>query len=315
MAATPPAPEPDELDLPLARLRLRFKLHAGPALGGFSGGAWRGGLGHALRAACCRTGAPTCDGCGYLRGCDYSLAFETPTPPEAPALATTDAVPHPFGLVALPDEGGAEELLLTLYGSGIRFLAPLVQALLQAGRAGIGPERSSFQLSVAECERPPGSRQWQALRAAGAPEPSVVIPAPLAACQVRLITPLRLRRRGVYLGPADFAFADLFGSLLRRISLLCSLYARPLLADFAGLMRRAQFVTLARTELRWREWRRRSARQGRSIAVGGLLGEFSMDELPAEFWPYLWLGQFVQAGKGTAMGMGYYEIASEATSL
>jgi CRISPR/Cas system endoribonuclease Cas6 (RAMP superfamily) len=32
-----------------------------------------------------------------------------------------------------------------------------------------------------------------------------------------------------------------------------------------------------------------------------------MDGLDA-FWPYLWLGQWTHAGKGTSMGMGAYTI-------
>ena len=34
----------------------------------------------------------------------------------------------------------------------------------------------------------------------------------------------------------------------------------------------------------------------------------------AEFWPYLWLGQWTHVGKGTSMGMGAYTIESLAVS-
>jgi CRISPR/Cas system endoribonuclease Cas6 (RAMP superfamily) len=43
--------------------------------------------------------------------------------------------------------------------------------------------------------------------------------------------------------------------------------------------------------------------------MGGLLGRFSLAGEGLEpFWPYLWLGQWTHAGKGTSMGLGQYRI-------
>ena len=43
--------------------------------------------------------------------------------------------------------------------------------------------------------------------------------------------------------------------------------------------------------------------------MGGLLGTVDLSgEGLAPFWPFLHLGQWTHAGKGTIMGLGHYQI-------
>ena len=43
--------------------------------------------------------------------------------------------------------------------------------------------------------------------------------------------------------------------------------------------------------------------------MGGLLGNFEVQSNDIEdFWPYIWLGQWLHAGKGCTMGLGRYVI-------
>src|SRR6185312_11710515 len=86
-------------ELAIVRLRMRFEPVSPGRLEGYTGSAWRGGLGHELRRAVCRTGAPDCGGCPHLAECDYPLAFETPADG---LLGKVDSAPRPFGLAALP---------------------------------------------------------------------------------------------------------------------------------------------------------------------------------------------------------------------
>ncbi|MGB1110419.1 MAG: hypothetical protein ACPG4N_08695, partial [Gammaproteobacteria bacterium] len=41
----------------------------------FTGSAWRGAFGHALRQISCQTGAKLCDGCPKLYDCAYQSIF------------------------------------------------------------------------------------------------------------------------------------------------------------------------------------------------------------------------------------------------
>ena len=123
-------------------------------------------------------------------------------------------------------------------------------------------------------------------------------------------TPLRLAVDNDHITPETFRFTHLFGSLLRRISLLIAFHGdRPLDVDFAGLTQAACAVELERTRLRWRDWTRYSSRQRTTVPMGGLVGEIELDGTGLEpFWPYLWLGQWTHAGKGAVMGLGGYRI-------
>lgn len=286
---------------------MRFRPCSRGRLDGFTASAWRGGMGHALRRAVCRTGAATCGGCPHLFDCDYSLSFETPRPPED-AFLSTDVTPHPFGLLARDNGVGEQEVTLSLYGSGTRFLAAMAQGLEAAGAGGIGPDRVRLGLEEVMCERPVGTGAWRPLAEAaqGETEPARW-PAPPARCRIRLLTPLRLRRQGEYIGPQKFQFADLADNLVRRVALLCRYFAEPLDADFRQLRESAAGVNLERARLRWHELTRYSSRQDRAIAMGGVMGEFEA-RVPDQLWPYLWLGQFVQAGKGTSLGLGHLEV-------
>ncbi|MGH8476071.1 MAG: CRISPR system precrRNA processing endoribonuclease RAMP protein Cas6 [Methylococcales bacterium] len=50
------------------------------------------------------------------------------------------------------------------------------------------------------------------------------------------------------------------------------------------------------------------------MQMGGIVGRFQLDETELEpFWPYLWIGQWLHAGKSATMGPGRYAI--EAASL
>ena len=59
-------------------------------------------------------------------------------------------------------------------------------------------------------------------------------------------------------------------------------------------------------------WERYSNRQQTKIQMDGLLGSFEIPagEALAAFWPWLWLGQWLHAGKGVVMGMGEYRLQS-----
>jgi CRISPR/Cas system endoribonuclease Cas6 (RAMP superfamily) len=129
------------------------------------------------------------------------------------------------------------------------------------------------------------------------------------ACRIEILTPLRVKRDGRHVGPQDFRFADFFGPLLRRISMLTAFHTdTPLETDFRGLMEAARQTT-AVCQLTWQDLTRYSSRQKTTMKLGGVLGRIDLvnDDL-APFWPYLWLGRFVHAGSGATMGLGRYEI-------
>ncbi len=303
--------------LPLAALRLDYRIEQRPVLPDYAGSAWRGAFGHALKRAVCVVRETACAECMLYRGCVYPYVFETPPPPGSAKMRNYSAAPHPFVLSMEPaPDDLTYRLGLTLFGRAHQHLPYVIHALARAGERGIGKQRQPFRLASVRQAAGADLSDWREIHHPGQPlasHPGVMpaIPELPAAIGVEILTPMRLRRNEQHVTPETFRFADLFGFLLRRISMLTYFHTdTPLETDFAGLTRRSRSVRLIDPLLRWRDWTRYSSRQQTRMEMGGLVGSFRLDggEL-AEFWPYLWLGQWTHVGKAATMGLGRYRIA------
>lgn len=303
--------------LPITALRFRFATDTPPRLPALAGSAWRGAFGRALKQSVCVIKGTTCPSCLLYRSCAYPYIFETP-PLDADKMRRYTAVPHPY---AVRIEGvvsaSAYTVGLTLFGRAERYAPYVIHAVQRAGQSGMGRTRQPFHLK--EVQQAGGSdlTEWSAIyRPGGAlhllPPVTPVIPGRPELVRLEIDTPLRLRRREHLVTPSTFRFSDLFGSLLRRLSMLSYFHTdTPLEADFARLVQAAEHIGARDTDLRWQDWTRYSSRQQTTMEMGGLVGSLMLDgsEL-ADFWPYLWLGQWCHAGKATTMGLGRYRLIS-----
>jgi len=304
--------------LPVARYRFVFRAEKPLPRDGYLGSAWRGVFGRALRQLVCIARDKECSECMLYRSCVYPYVFETPVDESEAVLGRTQYAPHPFVLDAelrpVVIDPRVERIGMTLFGRANQYLAYLVQAMKNAGAQGLRSQGQPLELVDLEQEhgerrdwkriyQPPGKIQ---------PMPAAALVWPPAPPRVRisLLTPLRLRRREDLVTPEAFHFADLFSNLLRRVSLLMSYHAgRRLEVDFAGLVAASREVRWSDGELGWKEWTRYSGRQKTKMQMGGMVGwvEYEAARWP-QFWPYLWVGQWTHAGKGTSMGLGRYEL-------
>jgi CRISPR/Cas system endoribonuclease Cas6 (RAMP superfamily) len=235
------------------------------------------------------------------------------------------AAPHPF-LLELPLvqqqtapthalEMDVHQLGLTLIGRGNIYLPYLIHAFQRAGEQGLGKGRVPMMLTDVWQAQPAEGDTWAPIyEPGGVLSPSPIgfpnVPAAPPAVRLRFETPLRLQRDERLVTPEAFRFSDLFGPLLRRISMLTYFHTdTPLEADFAGLTEQARQVEPASVKLAWKDWTRYSSRQKTEMQMGGLVGEIAIELAEGSpLWPYLWLGQWVHAGKGTSMGLGHYTI-------
>jgi hypothetical protein len=306
-------------DLPIADFKFEFRMEGRCALPAYAGSAWRGALGHALKRAVCVVRDTACADCMLYRTCVYPYLFETPPPQDSAKMRRYDSAPHPYALLvdAAPDAGPAYTLGLTLFGRAHRYLPYLIHALEKAGKQGIGGKRQLFELTQVVQADPGDASAWRKVYRPGqalTPRPSLspALPPVPQSLAIKIETPLRLRNRERYVTPESFRFADLFGTLLRRISMLTHFHAdAPLETDFAGLTQKARAVELLDADLHWQDWTRYSSRQQAEMQMGGLLGCFGLDSASIEeFWPYLWLGQWTLVGKAATMGLGRYRIVA-----
>jgi hypothetical protein len=205
-----------------------------------------------------------------------------------------------------------------LFGHGQRFFPYVVHALQSAGQEGIGGHRQIFALLKIDEIDLQGNANIIYQNGELLPQRQAVSPPlPPMPAQIELAfhSPLRIKQDKKNVSADDFNFGALFGTLLRRISMISYFHTdTPLETDFAGLTAKARTVRFAGQQLKWYDWTRYSSRQQAEMNMGGIVGRVILDTHGLEdFWPYLWLGQWTHVGKGTSMGMGAYSI--RATSL
>lgn len=306
-----------QLPLSVAVYRLEFAAQEPVRLPIYAGSAWRGGFGRALKRSVCVTHEPDCRSCLLYRPCIYPYLFETPPDPVVGKLRKYPTVPNP--LVLRPGPGGAYpagatvRLDVTLFGRSNCQLPYILHALTQAGERGVGQGAGRLKLVGVSQQTLDGD--WHLIYRPGEAlqpwPPEVPEPPPCPArLTLTLETPLRLRHAEKLVGTQTFQFGILFSNLLRRVSLLSAFHTdTPLEADFAGLSQAGWTICCRAARLHWREWVRYSSRQDTLLQMGGLVGEVELDGADLEpFWPYLWLGQWTHAGKGTVMGLGRYRL-------
>ena len=321
------------LRLPPLRLeRLRFHCEAQTPirLPSYSGSAWRGLLGHSLRASVCVTRAPHCDGCLLIQQCAYSTFFESPAPPDANSKRYS-ALPHPFVLEPPPpgqrsvSPGDPLDLGLTLIGPAGDLLPYLIHALRRAGERGLGREQGRFQLVEVAQETAPGSGDWQRVHASasGVLQTFRSRPPSPGGCpesvQLQLITPLRLKQRGHFVRAEQLDARALLAPLGARVTLLTDLYGTPANPP-RGLPRNVLHAAIDQmrlepADLRWVDWTRYSSRQRTEMQLGGLLGTLQLSGPGlGTLWPLIHLGQWLHLGKGTSFGLGRYRLVANAPS-
>ncbi|HEX16511.1 MAG TPA: CRISPR system precrRNA processing endoribonuclease RAMP protein Cas6 [Deltaproteobacteria bacterium] len=311
---------PQELPLEsfsILPLSLTLKAVTAIKLPAYKGSTFRGAFGAAFKRATCVSKAKSCSECILKERCPYSYVFETPVPITSDRMRKYPYAPHPFVLVPpLEDRrnyspGEQFEVFLTLICRGIDYLPYFLFAFGEMGKKGIGRGRGKFELVEARTTageavymdgtvRSPASVRWG----------DIIDGPPPAELTLKFLTPLRVRYRERLC--SDLEFHVLIRSLLRRISLLSFFHCgQELKADFRGFITQAQNVRTVRNHLVWHDWLRYSHRQRAKLKFGGLMGEITFKGDFRPFWPFLRLGEWIHAGKGTSFGLGRYEIVSK----
>lgn len=315
---------------PMNRFEFVFRQVSGGALPSFSGSAWRGALGRALRKQSCRQTPVRCASPSHKCLCVYRRWFEaTKVQVDSPF---NHAQPRPY--VVQPDEvfdvqtdrapasrpTRQYRLALLVADSAIGDLAAVIEALREAASTGIGRDRARFALlEVYQCMDLMGSSKtmlWTRGKWCEAPKP--VAPfvastsAPREAC-IEWLTPLRLRQRNRYLfDPQMLNFSIVARALIRRASALNQWYgAGDSDVDFRFLIASADNVCMDNGAVRFAAFTRYSSTQNRKVSMDGLIGRsrVSGNALSA-FWPLLVAGQWSHLGKGCTIGLGRYRIYS-----
>ena len=302
--------------IPIKTYRFYFATGSAVRLPNFPGSAWRGAFGHALKKTVCVVRNTPCNQCLLKNACAYSVVFETPPPVNAEKMRKYTAAPHPFVLqfpVTALASNSIYILDVILFGHGQRYFPYIVHALQTAGLDGIGGHQQVFSLRKIDNINLEQLGETIYQNGVLKPHQSAGLPAiPAMPNQIKITfhSPLRIKQDSKNLATREFNFGAFFGNLLRRISMISYFHTdTPLETDFAALTTKARTVQFTSQQLKWFDWTRYSSRQQTEMNMGGLIGSVYLDMQDLEeFWPYLWLGQWTHAGKGTSMGMGAYTI-------
>lgn len=332
--------------LPIARYRFTATLRAGVRLPGYAGSLLRGQFGAALRQVACMTRQPTCVACPLLRTCPYTRVFEAPAPPAEHALQKFSNIPNAYVIepplatadLAPADLPAGDTLTfhMVLAGEAIAQLPLIVFAWQRALAQGLTRERAAADLQAVDWVDASGVGHgiWHAdapvlLEHAGvisvpplpaklptAPTTTPALPARNAAAPdgftLHIHTPLRLQHQGHPLRPAQLTPRALVAAVARRVALVMEFHAGQTQwgAYVPQLVQMADTLHDAR-DLHWHDWTRYSSRQQQEMTLGGVMGRWSLRGSPetlAALWPWLWLGQWLHAGKNATMGMGGYTL-------
>jgi hypothetical protein len=310
-------------DLRWAHLTLTLRAEETVHLPPYAGSTFRGAFGHAFKRVACPL-RRECEGCAHQTVCVYAYVFETPGASDGSPLARGGTIAHPF--VLEPPETSAREipsgaeltLGLVLIGRAIPLAPYFLAACREMVRRGIGQGRKRLRLERAVAADPDSSTGRVVYDGAAdllAPAVPVWSAGDLPAAhrpaseRVRLefVTPTRLRQNADLVVKPEFT--TLATALLRRVSVLAEVHcgAQPRISA-REILAPAADVKVEKSELRWHDWERYSARQDTRMALGGFVGRITFAG-PLDPWlPLLRLGEVLHVGKGTAFGLGRYRI-------
>jgi hypothetical protein len=314
--------------LPLLRLDLTFAMEEPVELPPFRGNLWRGILGPTLKRI--DEGLLPGVSTGEIeRGTLYRTFFESPPPPDAAKMRLYTRAPHPY-VVDAPgrpgferlEAGARERIGLTLVGRAATAAEAVLAGFDFAARVGIGRgigrERERGRARLMEVRavwrgEAPDLIVFDEARGFRALTPEVpALPSCPALLRVVLATPLRLQQQGRLLGPRDFAPGPLVSNLVRRVSMMSTFFAANLETDFRALKDLWEGLTARERMLAAADLTRWSGHSKQELAMDGIIGSFVLDMRGREpLFPYLWLGQWVHAGKGAVMGMGAIRLRPE----
>jgi hypothetical protein len=311
----------EQPSLPIAQYRLDFKTLTEVNMPEYSGSAWRGAFGHAFKKAVCLTKQPQCKGCFLISRCPYSYLFESHPPENRSVMKKYPNVPHPYllNIDPTPNETLAASenygLGVTLIGRGNEYLPYVLHAFDEAGKQGIGEKRGKLKFKTLSQWNPHENRWDRVYTPANglSPHPPLTpkIPSiPSEKVKITFITPMQLKRDGKAVQSDQMEFHDLFRSLLRRVSMLSYFHGEGLYEpDFRALTSAAMKIPLLQRTLRYKTFYRYSTRQNRGMKTPGFVGEIVLStEHLSPFWPYLVIGEQINTGGFTSIGLGKFKI-------
>lgn len=266
----------------------------------------------AFRDAACRH-AGGCDCCGYTLECPYSLVFGQKLALDPDALKKHQKPPLPFVFDIRPDpvrlkNEDSFNLGLVLVGSAANHVREFCAAAITV--LSFIPKISLARIDSVDCSgfanpilAADGSLLLGNLATTSSEDIYAISVLPPDHVKLHFLTPLRIIQEGRAI--AEFCFSPFICSLLRRISSLAYYYAGSVMdLDYKRLSVLSKDMVVVESEL--------FNSQTRGWIKEGLVGTCVVTGDLSDFHLLLLLGEYLHCGKGSAYGMGCYEMVRPA---
>lgn len=271
-------------------------------------------LGKYLREMHCVCRGTRCQECPFCKTCAYAFIFETPIDKNSSSLSGRDRAGHPFRIIAEGQPGEKSRSLtfrFQLIGKGIEFIPHVVFAFREAGKSGLFRQRVRYRIAAITCGGEP-VLEGDRIKAASIFEQHETYNDSIEAMESKKLvivcrTPLRFKTSGHY--TPDFQAEDFLDACRRRATMLCEFYGEPSLSNQNDRnLREPNLVTsvsIFDRKCRWVDYIHWSARQKKTMLLGGSLGSFSIrGKTFASCWQALGICTALGAGKNTSFGFG-----------
>lgn len=301
--------------LPITRYRLEISLSRPVSQSAYMGSAWRGLIGWELQHLICPFGKrPVCKSCIIREHCPYFRLFEDQSP--IPGIREM-----PRGYIFSPSEGREstlQNLDVTLMGECIRYFPAILKAVHSGKQAGVGSSRIAYRIASVsrilpgETVRsvPIDPDDWIGMNTAFSLSDWMEAASGVSgATGFKLITPVRLRKQGKYMGSMEWPY--FFAGITRRLEALNCLFSS---GDLLGKERyeviasKFSSITTIQGHLTWLDYSRYSSRQHTKVPMGGLIGTAEFDASESWLLPWLQAASLVHVGKGASMGLGKVSV-------
>lgn len=295
----------------------------------YKGSTLRGGFGmNFKRMVCFQPQVKSCAPCLLRHNCPYPYLFESFPPMGTEVLRKNEHIAHPLVIEPPLDNrmeykhGESLTFHLTLIGRAQQFLAYLVVAFQELGRAGLGRDRGRFRVARVEAVHPLTGATAVAFDESR-PDDIVIPHLPVTAAEVeahaaklltdeihlRFLTPTRLIQGGDTVERPPFH--ALARRLLDRVDSLSYFHCgERWQVDFRALGEQAEGIEMAECHTRWMQVERFSGRQQERVSLGGFVGDVTYRGELGPFRSLLLLGSLIHVGKATIFGNGLYRIAT-----
>ena len=289
------------INFPISRFTVKFQALEKINLPRYAGSTLRGAFGHALKNISCLTATQnkgTCC-CQPAQICLYRRLFD-PDRQQLQLQSRLQDIPPPFVIEAhsLPEQiekSQQAHFFMSLVGELAHSQQMIIQLAWQRALAvGLGGKS------------PVGGIQSQLLLFEKCDQPLLDL-LPKNKVHIQLISHARIQHHGYFLNVDNFDPILFCRSVVRRYITLIEAYGSASLSAemIAQLYTDIQKVH-GKADLEWVEWSRWSSRQKQKMNMDGLLGTIELENISDVLFQYLYWGQWLHVGKGSAFGLGQY---------